>query len=108
MGWMTRGSRRYYYTSERVNGRPVRRYLGSGPDAQEAEAALEGRRRERAEQAGRLLGDADAHATAITPLLELVTLTDLLLKAALAAAGYHRHDRGAWRRKRHGKDQDHD
>jgi hypothetical protein len=27
-------------------------------------------------------------------------LADLLARAALVAAGYHRHDRGAWRRRR--------
>jgi hypothetical protein len=31
---------------------------------------------------------------------QVIQLTELLARAALAAAGYHRHDRGNWRKRR--------
>jgi hypothetical protein len=33
-------------------------------------------------------------------LYQLAELADLLVRAALVAAGYHRHDRGNWRKRR--------
>jgi len=44
MPWELRGQKRYYYRSERVAGRPVRRYFGSGPAA-ELQAAADDLRR---------------------------------------------------------------
>ena len=38
MPWQQRGSKRYFYRSERVAGRPVRRYVGAG-DSPAAELA---------------------------------------------------------------------
>jgi hypothetical protein len=100
MPWELRGQKRYYYRSERVAGRPVRRYFGSGPAA-ELQAAADDLRRLRRETQARERGLEEARLReAEAPLTLLCGLTDLLAHAALAAAGYHRHDRGPWRRRR--------
>jgi hypothetical protein len=100
MAWQTRGNSAYYYRSRREGGRVVRDYFGGGP---EAELAAELDRRRRAERIA-LVAEAEAdrerHATAARPLDELALLTDLLLDTTLAVAGYHRHDRGPWRKRR--------
>jgi hypothetical protein len=36
MAWETRGSRRFYYRSHKVDGRIVRDYVGAGPVADRA------------------------------------------------------------------------
>src|SRR2546421_9047970 len=48
--------------------------------------------------------EQDRAATVDRPLAELCQLTDLLLTAALTDAGYHRQDRGPWRKKRRAPD----
>jgi len=35
-----------------------------------------------------------------TPIEELCEATEVLVQAALLAAGYHRHNRGEWRKRR--------
>ena len=102
MGWERRGNRQYYYTARRVSGRVVKQYLGAGPvaelvaahDAQErAErlATAQGRRGERAR-----LTDLEQTVQAPHDAIESLLRTHLVL------AGYHRHARGEWRRRRHG------
>jgi hypothetical protein len=90
----------YYYRSERVNGRPRQVYVGAGLIGQLA-AQMDGaeRERRRLEKAGADLDRADAEAH--DDGLRLVErLADGLARAALYAAGYRRHHRGEWRRKR--------
>jgi hypothetical protein len=91
---------RYYTRSRRVNGRVVRQYLGRGPEAHLA-AALDARRRQERE-AGRLALQAEAERQRAVdlPLRAFARLTDLLAGAALVLAGFHRHDRGPWRKSR--------
>ena len=98
MPWARVGSRRYYYRSQRVAGRPVRRYVGTGPVAELAAAADELRKLKRAIEARERQGEQVRHRQAEAPLLALCGVTDVLSRAALVAAGYYRHDRGAWRR----------
>ena len=97
--WDVRGSARYYYRHRRVAGRAVRLYAGTGERA-EAAAAEDAKRRaekeaekeaRRAEEARLCAGDR--------PLLDLVSLADLLTRATLTASGYHQHDRGEWRKR---------
>ncbi|WP_439623988.1 hypothetical protein [Gemmata sp.] len=100
MGWEQRGSGSYYYTAERVGGRVVKRYVGTGRVAElcaqleaatsaQTAATAERHRQERDE-----LAALDAH---LDPLDELA---DTLVAAALVAAGFHRHHRGPWRKRR--------
>ena len=105
MGWETRRGKRYYYQASRVDGRVVKRYVGKGDvaallgqmndlDAQRRQVEAESERAERAalDALHRELGDA-------------CDLVDQLTRAVLLAAGYHRHDRGEWRKRRDSKDE---
>ncbi len=94
MAWEARGRGRYYYKVSRDNGRVRRLYLGTGPVAELAAQDAELRRAERQARARSQARLEAAEAAS----QELAELTDLLVKVALVAAGYHRHDRGKWRR----------
>lgn len=100
MGWEQRGTQRYYYTAERIDGRVVKRYVGTGHVAELSARYAAATRAERAadaeddRQARDDLNDLDA---ALDPLHDLV---DALTAAALVAAGFHRHHRGPWRKRR--------
>jgi hypothetical protein len=100
MPWEQVGRRRYYYRSLWVSGRPVRRYMGTGPAAELAAAVDDLRRLERAVADREREAEQARLRQAEAPLLKLCVATDLLARSALVAAGYHRHDRGAWRRRR--------
>ena len=102
MPWAQRGPHRYFFRKQKVRGRVVRRSLGRGPEAQlaadldaqkqrEREAEWDRRRRER--------GRWDAKTETVQRLIEV---SDLLVCAALLAAGFHQHQRGEWRRQ-HGR-----
>ena len=96
MAWETRGGGRYYYKVSRDDGRVRRLYLGTGPVA---ELAVRDAELRRAERQARARSQARLEA-AEAASQELAELADLLVRAALVAAGYHRHDRGNWRKRR--------
>ena len=103
MAWEPRRGRgRYYTRSRREGGRVVREYVGSGEVA-EAIATLEGldagrRDLKRAEEASEKAEARQAQAA----LRELCEQAEALAQAALVLAGYHRHHRGEWRKRRDG------
>jgi len=101
MAWHVIGTRRYFYHSERVNGKPVRRYIGKGKAGEVAAEIADLRRLEREIKARELMAEENRLKQAEAHLTELCEMTDMLVRAALIAAGYHQHDRGDWRR-RHG------
>jgi hypothetical protein len=101
MAWESRKNGRSYYTrSVRINGRVTREYIGAGPVA-EAIAGLDYHDR---------LARTDAQQKARADRVELDRMEALAVKygaevstavaTALTEAGYHRHERGNWRRKR--------
>ena len=96
----------YYYRSVRVNGQPRREYVGAGPVAELAAQfdALDRAQREAAREAQRAIEDELDEIDG--PLIELDTLADALVRAALLAAGYRRHHRGEWRMSRAGHQKD--
>jgi hypothetical protein len=100
MPWLQRGQNRAFYQSLRIDGRVVHRYLGSGPAAEQAAAAIEARRQQRAAARAALATERQRHAKALVPLEQLSWLTDALLIATLTSAGFHRHCRGQWRKRR--------
>jgi hypothetical protein len=103
MGWESRHGRgRYYTRSRKVNGHVVREYVGTGLVAELASLHDAEARAQRLAERERLQQDAARWASATTPLKELSQLLDGLAAAALIAAGYHQHHRGAWRKRRHG------
>ena len=101
MGWETRRGRgRYYTRSHKLNGRVVRDYVGGGLIGQLAARDDEERRQRAAAAQERFRQEQERFAAAAAPHYTLNTLADALMTAALLDAGYHRHDRGHWR-KRH-------
>lgn len=104
MGWEQRGHRRYFYRTHRVGSRFVREYVGGGLAGYLAAQEHEERRKEHAAARAALERDQEAFAAAAASHQTLERIVDGLMTAALAAAGYHRHDRGQWRKRRAGKD----
>ena len=100
MPWQQRGTKRYYYRSERRGGRPVRRYVGAAASAAAAlvAAADDLRRLEREVAARESRAERDRQQGAEAALQKLCEASDIVARAALVGAGYHRHDRGEWRR----------
>ena len=96
---------RYYTRSRRISGRVVREYVGAGCVGELAAQmdALERERRE-TERAVRRAKRAELEACD-APLNELNDLADLLAHAALVVAGFHRHNRGEWRKRRAHRDE---
>jgi hypothetical protein len=100
MGWESRGGRAYYYRGRRAGGRVVKEYVGAGPAADlvaRHDALARDRRQAEAEAARRTADELAALDAAVAPLDEL---TDLVARAALLSAGYHRPNRGPWRKRR--------
>ncbi len=103
MGWETRQGRgRYYTRSRKVQGRIIRDYVGTGLVAELAAQHDAEERAQRHAEHARLQHEAEQWATTTAPLRQLSQLLDGLTAAALIAAGYHQHHRGAWRKRRHG------
>jgi hypothetical protein len=101
VSWETRRGRgRYYTRSRRAGGRIVRQYVGTGPVAELAAAADALRREGRRARAAALQAERARWEAARAALRRFAAGADLLTRAALLAAGYHQHDRGAWRRRR--------
>jgi hypothetical protein len=100
MPWQQIGRRRYYYRSEWA-GRPVRRYIGTGPVAELAAAADDLRKLKRAIATREREAKQARWQAALGPLLDLCSGTSLLIKATLLGAGYYQHSRSSLRKKQH-------
>jgi hypothetical protein len=100
MAWEQRGKQTYYYRSARVDGRPCRLYFGGGEAAQLVARSDEERRTERQRTAQ---SDADYQRKFLLAHMaigEVANALNLLTSATLLVAGYYRHDRGPWRKRR--------
>ena len=100
MSWEQRGDKRYYYGHEWKDGRSVRTYQGTGEVGEMAATADALHQVEKEIAARQQRQEQERRAAAEAPLAQLCRHTDRLVHAALLVAGYHRHDRGEWRRKR--------
>lgn len=90
----------YYYRSRRVGGRVVKEYVGRGPLAEMAAAWAEEDRAERLAKAQadrRRRRELDDVAQQVGEASKAV---DDVAAAWLTMLGYHRHDRGNWRKRR--------
>lgn len=106
MGWETRQrGGRYYTRSRKLGGRVVREYVGTGRVAELAAALDATERRERAATQERLREAAARDAPAFAALADLGAVLNGLAAAFLIEAGYRRHHRGEWRRRRDGAHQ---
>src|SRR5262249_42775365 len=100
MGWKTINGRRYYYRSVREGGRVRTEYYGAG-EAAEVGALSHGDHRawrEARRRADRRRREADGRVE--RALDDLVAAARRAAAEALTAAGYHRHRRGEWRKRR--------
>jgi hypothetical protein len=100
MAWEQRGNRVYYYRSVRSGTRVTKEYAGSGFMGALAAEFDDEQREQRAYERERRARERAAWAALEQPARGVDDLADMLTAAALLAAGYHRHDRGEWRRRR--------
>jgi hypothetical protein len=101
MSWEQRNGNGHYYTSaHREKGRIVREYYGTGELGQLAadvdSLAVQTRLLEREDRAR----ERDRIAAIEDPVADFSRAVDLAITCELLVAGYHRHDRGPWRRRR--------
>ena len=102
MPWVRRGRHRYYVRRRKVRGAFVRQPFGRGPEAQLAAALAAQRQREREAEWARRRQERGRWDAKTETVQRLIEVSDLLVCAALLAAGFHQHQRGEWRRK-HGR-----
>ncbi len=94
---------RYYYRSERVNGQPRRRYVGTGVIGQLAARLDEAERERRALTQARVDLEREAADLLEDDVDAIDRLADVIARAVLVVAGCHQHHRGEWRRRRASK-----
>ena len=100
MGWELRNGRPYYYRKERVGGSVVSRYVGNGETAnliaamesssKGALTALRALKENEQEEAKEREKEFAAYFADV----------EAVFQQAMTAAGYHRHKRGEWRKRR--------
>jgi hypothetical protein len=100
MGWEKRDRGGLYYTlTRKVGGRVVREYVGGGTLGHTA-AVHEAQERRREEEALLWKEELERLEALVAPVEDLCEAAETLYRAALLAAGFRRHQRGEWRRKR--------
>ena len=97
MGW-EKG--KYYTRSKRVGGRVVREYVGSGAVAVHAARMDAVEREQRRAEAAAWRAERERLGKIDEQVAMFCRVADLFARAALVAAGFHRHDRGQWRKRR--------
>ena len=104
MGWEKRDRGGLYYTRTRkVGGRVVREYLGGGILGHTAALQDAQERKRREEEAALWKDERDRLEALVVSVEDLCEAAEILYRAALLAAGFRRHQRGEWRRKREPK-----
>jgi hypothetical protein len=100
MGWKQINGRSYFYRLVREGDRVRSEYVGAGETASLVALLVASERTEREveRQAWKTeRGQADSEDR---ELAEWCDRIEALASTVMVAAGYHRHDRGEWRRKR--------
>lgn len=100
MAWETRGRHRYYYAARKVGRKVVKTYFGGGPAGRLAAGSQAEGHARRASRSAAAAAEKARLEPARRAAAELDAACDRMLAAALEALGYHRHDRGPWRRRR--------
>src|SRR5262245_19727565 len=96
MAWQKRGRNSYYYRSKKSNGHVITHYLGRGTWAHQA--ALEDEARHTARTQARQ--EQQAWDELDDQIMTLSTLTTALSHSTLVGAGYYKHHRSHWRKRR--------
>lgn len=93
--------RGYFYLSIRVPGRrtPVKKYLGTGPEAEAESARIAEKCAQRAADRAALAAAEHEYARCDALLNEFTAWAEALTAAWLVRTGHHYH-RGSWRKKR--------
>lgn len=101
--WERRKRGGHYYTrSKKVDGRVIREYVGTG-DVGELGAKIDATwRRWKEAEAQAQRKERECLEALEAPIEKLCKATEDLARATLLAAGYRRHNRGEWRKKREG------
>ena len=101
MAWEGRKRGGSYYTrSRKVDGRVLREYVGGGIGGQLTAEADRIEREMREAEALKAKREREKLEALAAPVLELSEAAEILARAHLIAAGFHRH-KGEWRRERH-------
>lgn len=103
MGWENRAGRTYYYQKERIGDKVVSRYVGTGEVASLIANMEELERNQREGERDYWHGERERLEAKEQELAAFCQSVEETFRQTLDAAGYHRHHRGAWR-KRRGKD----
>ena len=103
MAWAHRGNHRYYYRAFRSQGKAKSNYLGSGPAAELAATVDAQRQSQRAATRQAMKTTRLGVQQADCNLLELAMWAETLVQVRLVAGGFHRHERGPWRRWRNAR-----
>ena len=90
----------YYTRSRKEGGRVVREYVGGSVLGEIAALEDEYERRRREEEAAFWKEERERLEGLMAPVDELCEAAEVLARAALLAAGYRRHNRGEWRKRR--------
>ena len=100
MGWQTIGSGQYYTRSVRESGRVRREYVGGGEAGRAAARADARKRQEEAARRAERRQAQRAESEEARLIRWYCGAVESVLHSYLTSAGYHRHDRGAWRKRR--------
>jgi hypothetical protein len=101
VAWEERGKgRRYYYRSQRSGDRVVKEYFGAGVGGDMAAADDDAKRQQFSIIAEARHAEQRKLEELEHTLAKLDTIADTLTRATLAAAGFHQHHRGEWRKRR--------
>jgi hypothetical protein len=97
MAWHYEGARAYYYRSQRVKGRNLRRYVGTGQIAELAAASDHLHWLNQAIEAHEQKAEETRLQATETAVVDLCDVSELVGRASLVVSGYRRHTRGEWR-----------
>jgi hypothetical protein len=90
----------YYTRSRKEGGRVVREYVGGGVLGELAAQMDAERHQQREAQKAAQREERERLDALVAPLEELYEAAEVIARAALIASGYHRHNRGEWRKRR--------
>jgi hypothetical protein len=98
--WRWRGKQRFFYRTTREGPRVRGVYVGNGPIAQAVAAEIEARKAARLAHREALVSQTQVYERAVAPLQRLDAEADQVLNRAMTAAGYRRHRRGPWQKRK--------
>jgi hypothetical protein len=94
----------YYTRSRKEGGKVVREYVGGGLLGELAARMDAEERRRREEEKATHREERERLDALVAPVEELCEAAEVIARAALVASGYHRHNRGEWRKRRERRD----